>query len=84
MCYSANITDRDVCIMSLYDHGIHCPAVYMALFTGTCSVRFIVLVIPPVDANKGDDRCYSFYNTRGDEFGNCGYTQTAFIPCDAR
>ena len=76
--------------MSLNVHGIHCPAVFMALFTVICSVRFIVLVIPPpppppptVDANKGIDQCYNS-NTRGDQFGNCGYTQTAFIPCAAR
>jgi hypothetical protein len=34
--------------------------------------------------NSGVDRCYSLGNTRGDQFGNCGHSTTAFVACSAR
>ncbi|XP_062860045.1 disintegrin and metalloproteinase domain-containing protein 9 [Trichomycterus rosablanca] len=35
------------------------------------------------DATKGDDKCFSYVNTQGTKFGNCGYTDTesAYTPC---
>ena len=36
------------------------------------------------DTSKGSDVCYSTYNTRGDQFGNCGHTSSSFIPCSTR
>ncbi len=36
------------------------------------------------DSGKGEDVCYTNWNTRGDEFGNCGYSAVDYIACDLR
>ncbi|KAL2101769.1 hypothetical protein ACEWY4_003530 [Coilia grayii] len=33
------------------------------------------------DATKADERCFSNVNTRGNTFGNCGYSGTSPVPC---
>ena len=35
-------------------------------------------------SNKGADRCYSIANVRGDQFGNCGHSSTAFRTCSSK
>ena len=39
-----------------------------------------------IGSNKGADICYTFLNDRAEsgQFGNCGHTTTAFIPCASR
>ncbi|XP_030630898.1 disintegrin and metalloproteinase domain-containing protein 9 [Chanos chanos] len=32
-------------------------------------------------AIKADDKCFRHVNTRGDRFGNCGYTGSRYTPC---
>uniref|UniRef100_A0A3B1JYH8 ADAM metallopeptidase domain 9b n=1 Tax=Astyanax mexicanus TaxID=7994 RepID=A0A3B1JYH8_ASTMX len=32
-------------------------------------------------ATKADDKCYSYVNTQGTRFGNCGYSGSSLVPC---
>ena len=34
--------------------------------------------------DKGSDRCFQSYNTRGDHYGNCGSNGNSFVPCSDR
>jgi len=38
-------------------------------------------VISLAGSGKGDDTCFSRYNIRGDQYGNCGYNATNFTAC---
>lgn len=42
------------------------------------------MVFSTYNADMGLDRCYTSYNERGDEFGNCGHTSTQYLPCSSR
>ncbi|XP_052466772.1 disintegrin and metalloproteinase domain-containing protein 9 [Carassius gibelio] len=35
-------------------------------------------------ATKADDKCFSYVNTLGNPFGNCGYSGTTAKPCDVQ
>ncbi|KAI5619640.1 disintegrin and metalloproteinase domain-containing protein 9 precursor [Silurus asotus] len=32
-------------------------------------------------ATKADDKCFSYINTQGTKFGNCGYSGSSLVPC---
>nr|XP_055031596.1 disintegrin and metalloproteinase domain-containing protein 9 [Misgurnus anguillicaudatus] len=32
-------------------------------------------------ARKADDKCFSYVNTQGNQFGNCGYSGSKYTPC---
>lgn len=38
----------------------------------------------PAGSGKAIDGCFTVYNMRGDQFGNCGYSATGFRRCAPR
>ncbi|XP_048101487.1 disintegrin and metalloproteinase domain-containing protein 9 [Alosa alosa] len=62
--------------------GLHCDNARAFCYEGRCQTYdYQCKHLFGPEATKADDRCFSHVNTRGNEFGNCGFSGSKLTPC---
>ena len=75
-------THDDQCRFHFGMNGYLLCVTYLLIVLSELDISFLILFCAAT--SKGLDACFSTFNTRGDQFGNCGHTASGFIPCSTR